>query len=128
MTVLTPMIGGRDEQVPWIGPHRPTLPQEERRRSHRFPLITAVLVTRGSDAFRGITEDVSLDGLCFSVEGGPPLAVGDELSCRFALPDLEGELEVRGEVRWVHRGQVRRVGVQLTVGLRPREVWALLRL
>lgn len=62
-----------------------------------------------------LAGDVSMGGVGFSLERGtPPVAVGDRVMVRFALPDTYDELIVRAEVRHVELepGGVVKVGAK----------------
>jgi uncharacterized protein (TIGR02266 family) len=73
------------------------------RRSGRIAVAIDVRVTAGARRFKGTAANIGAGGLFLVADRLSP--IGEELLLSFRLPDLEDELNVRAEVRWV-RGDI----------------------
>ena len=76
--------------------------KRERRTSFRVPvqLPVKLRVANATEEMEGILLDLSEDGL--DVLAAQPLCPAATINARFALPDQEAELDVRGEVAWAN--------------------------
>jgi CheY-like chemotaxis protein len=76
--------------------------KRERRTSFRVPvqLPVKLRVESATEEMEGILLDLSEDGL--DVLASQPLCPAATIHARFALPDQDTELDVRGEVAWAN--------------------------
>jgi hypothetical protein len=77
---------------------QPTAEPLDKRRSERFDKVFPVWVE--SDAFgecQGIARNISAGGIF--VEMAEPLPLGSRVKVHFMVPDSQGELVARGEVK-----------------------------
>jgi hypothetical protein len=65
----------------------------DRRREPRFPIVAGASVqVRGRNGLAAATTiDVSGGGVLLRYSGNDPLAVGDDVTCEFRLPQDSGE-------------------------------------
>jgi len=71
-------------------------PPDNRRRKVRGPLETEVTRRTIHVEFKGLSSDISEDGILFQSDGS--LAMGQEVELLFALPDQQPEMRVSGVV------------------------------
>jgi hypothetical protein len=101
----------------------------ERRQDQRIDVELAVELRLGDQVLSGKAEDLSIGGMCVSIEDGESIvAVGERFDVTFRLPDLPEPLTLAVEVRWIDRVNARRFGVRFAQGLRASHVWAIERL
>jgi CheY-like chemotaxis protein len=76
--------------------------KRERRTSFRVPvqLPVKLRVENATEEMEGILLDLSEDGL--DVLAAQPLCPAASINARFALPDQDTEIDVRGEVAWAN--------------------------
>lgn len=91
---------------------------KDRRRYKRYKHESECQVTIGGRTFSAHTLDFSLCGLCFYVEGIPPIPSGSLVDIR--IKDLN--LELQGRVVWS-----KKVGNDLRVGVERRSIFGQLK-
>ncbi|TPV96740.1 MAG: PilZ domain-containing protein [Myxococcales bacterium FL481] len=97
----------------------------ERRQNQRHTVQLAVELEFSGQQLECASADVSIGGIRLVLPDGFVLGVGDRVDVKFRLPALEATVSAPAVVRWVDRIDERSCGLQFTVGLRAREVWAI---
>ncbi len=91
-----------------------------RRAQQRYDIEIPVVLTHEGQRYDTVTRNMSLGGLFMNLDA--PIPFGAVVRVKFALPELDKQVDVDAHVRWVQPDVG--IGVQYT-GLRAREVWAL---
>ncbi len=100
----------------------------EQRQTERFDVEREIEITRGETTTVGRTVNLSLGGALIDADISPSLTMGEMVTVRFTLPDLDTPIAVEARVRWVNDRAPSRAGVQFAAGLRAKETWAFNRL
>jgi Tfp pilus assembly protein PilZ len=96
--------------------------QDSRRAYHRAPVDMAVtIVTADGQEQYGQAVNISQGGMFIQTI---PVAVGEQVSLAFYLPDLENAVQTVAIVRWNEEQGAQGIGVQFEP-LRAMEVWAI---
>ena len=101
---------------------------QERRVAERYAYRIKVDTEFEGTHFECESEDLSVGGMKLRFVEGTSPAVGSKVELRFHLPELDGEVKIDGQVRWLDRVDGKTCGIQFSTGLRAREAWAVSRL
>lgn len=74
-------------------------PPQEKRKEPRVPIELRIDYRKLNTFFADYTKNISKGGTFIKTD--KPLGVGTRFIFKFALPELEEPVELRGEVRWV---------------------------
>lgn len=78
---------------------------EERRRLDRIPKNLKVVYSSANGSVRGYLANISVGGVFIQTDS--PLVLGTPLDLKISLPNGEKEFNVRGEVAWIRKKEVR---------------------
>lgn len=101
-----------------------TLLVHELRRYARIPLAVAVEVRSGSQAFHGVSREMSGGGISISFESLPKLTKSDYLELSLVIPPGTA-INLKGVMCWMHEPE-RLLGVQFMTdidGLKAVRAW-----
>lgn len=91
---------------------------KDRRRFKRYPHLAEFQLSIGENTYQAHTKNFSLNGICFTIKGMPPITLGTAVDIRVE----ELSLDIQGKVVWTKQN-----GSGLIVGVERSSISGLLK-